>query len=225
MQLVIRRYRPADRDTVCHLFSVGIKEHIGPCFYNAMSSHLYLIITTTLCAAGYLIGSVFGAVVLPGLWMSIVYYCCHEIYTGYVRNRLKTDMLDIPGNYMSRPGDCFWVAEVEVDGRAQILGMVAVVAKQNNEERFGELFRMIISPTCRRMGLGLRLTQTVIDFCEEQGFSKVVLETSSTQRAAVALYKKLGFRLVLTHKTTESPQWITLLTRVTILKMEKNIEV
>lgn len=155
--------------------------------------------------------------------MSIVYYCCHEVYAGYVRNKLQTEMRDITSSYMSRPGDCFWVVEAEEGGRAQILGTVAVVVREKGAERFGELFRMIISPTCRRMGLGLRLTQTVIDFCKENGFSKVVLETSSTQAAAVALYKKLGFKIVLVHTQTESSYWITHFSQITVIQMEKPI--
>ncbi|XP_033822003.1 probable N-acetyltransferase CML1 [Periophthalmus magnuspinnatus] len=223
MQLLVRRFCPSDRDRVCDLFSLGIKEHIGPCFYNAMSSRLHLTITSTLFAAGYCLGSWLGAVLLPGLWVSVVFYCCHEIYAGYVRNRLQTDMRDIPGSFMSRPGDCFWVAEAEVEGRAQILGTVAVVEKEDGGQRFGELFRMIIAPSCRRMGLGRRLTQTVVDFCKDRGFSKVVLETSSTQAAAVALYEKMGFKLILTHKRTEAGVWITHVSQITILKMEKYI--
>ncbi|KAK7916473.1 hypothetical protein WMY93_012234 [Mugilogobius chulae] len=224
MMLVIREYEASDKDPVCELFSVGIKEHIRPCFYNAMSSPLYLTITTSLCAAGYFLGSWLGAVLLSGLWVSVVYYCCHEIYAGYVRNRLQTDMRDIPGNFMSRPGDCFWVAEAEVEGRAQVLGTVAVVEREDGAERFGELFRMIIFPTCRRLGLGLRLTQTVVDFCKERGFTKVVLETSSAQTAAVALYKKVGFCLVTAKRRAETPLLFPLLARVSVLTMEKHIQ-
>lgn len=221
MQVVIRQYRPSDKDAVLNLFSVGIKEHIGPSFYNAMTYPLYLVIAAALCVAGYLLGSLLGAVILPAAWAGLVYYSCHEIYSGYVRKRIHTEMQDIPGNFMSKPDDCFWVAEVEVDGRPQVLGMVAVVAKQNGQERFGELFRMIISPTCRRIGLGLRLTQTVLDHGKERGFSKVVLETSCMQKAAVALYKKAGFRLILTHTKSRIAPWIVKLSRITVLKMEK----
>uniref|UniRef100_A0A667WHW2 N-acetyltransferase 8-like 2 n=1 Tax=Myripristis murdjan TaxID=586833 RepID=A0A667WHW2_9TELE len=199
MELLIRRYQPSDKDTVLTIFSDGILEHIGPSFYTAMTSPLYLSITLALCAAGYLLGSVLGAVVLAGGWVGLVYFCCREVYASFVRERLRTDMQDIPGNYLSGPDDCFWVAEAEVDGKSRVIGMVAVVAKQCGKERYGELFRMIISSSCRRAGLGSRMTQVVIDFCQERGFSRVVLETSSTQTAAVALYKKLGFTHTLTH--------------------------
>ena len=223
MKLLIRRYRPSDKDTVLQLFSVGINEHIGPCFRTAMTSSLHLAIALALCVAGYLLGSVLGSVVLPGAWVGLVYFCCHAVYADYVREKLRTDMQDIPGNYLSRPDDCFWVAEAEVDGRTQIMGMVAVVAKQSGEERYGELFRMIISPSCRRMGLGFKLAQTVVDFCKERGFSKVVLETSSIQTAAVSLYEKLGFSHVRSHTNTYSHDWVIVLAKVSVLIMEKHL--
>lgn len=224
MQLVIRKYRPSDKNAVCTLFSIGILEHIRPSFHNAMTSPLYLAITLALCAAGYLLGSVFGAVVLPGVWVGLIYYCCHELYSSFVQGKLQTDMQDIPGYYLSRPDDCFWVAEAEVDGRPQIMGIVAVMAKQSGKERQAELFRMIISPSCRRMGLGVRMAQTVIDFCKERGFSELMLETSSTQIAAVALYKKLGFSFVLSHTETHAPSLIITLTKVTIIRMKKCLQ-
>ncbi|KAL6112558.1 uncharacterized protein ACO6RY_09291 [Pungitius sinensis] len=223
MQPVIRRYRPSDRDPVRTLFSVGIREHIQPCFRHAITSPPHLAVALALCVVGHLLGSVSAAVVLPGAWVGLVYYCCHELFASYVREKLQTDMQDIPANYLSRPDDCFWVAEAEVDGRTRILGTVAVVAKQSGKERHGELFRMIISPTCRRMGLGRQMTQIVVDFCKERGFSKVVLNTTSTQVAAVHLYEKLGFSQVNTHRRALISDWSVKLTKVSLLVLEKHL--
>ncbi|XP_026163291.1 N-acetyltransferase 8-like 2 [Mastacembelus armatus] len=222
MQPVIRRYRPSDKDTVLSLFSTCTWEHIWPCFHNAVTSPLYLAITLALCVAGYLLGFVLGAVMLPAVWVGLVFCCCHETYAGYVRERLRTDMQDIPGNFLSRPDDCFWVAEAELYGRVQIVGMVAVVGRQKGKEKFGQLFRMNTSPLCRRMGLGIRLVQTVVDFCKQQGFSKVVLETSSIQMAGLALYQKMGFCHVPLCTGAES-SWLFRLARVTIIQMEKQL--
>ncbi|XP_059185894.1 probable N-acetyltransferase camello [Centropristis striata] len=224
MKLVIRQYRPSDKDTVLTLLSDGSLEHIGPCFHNAMTSPLYLAITLALCVAGYMLGSVLGAVVLPGAWVGLIYYCCYETYASSLRQKLRTDMQDIPGNYLSRPDDNFWVAETEVDGRAQVMGMVAVVAKQSGKERYGEMHKLIVSPSFRRVGLGSRLAQTVVDFCKERGFSKVVLDTSSTRTASVALYKKLGFNLVLSYTKKTCPFWIVKLAMVKNLIMEKQLK-
>ncbi|XP_054906261.1 N-acetyltransferase 8-like 2 [Poeciliopsis prolifica] len=221
MELVIRRYRPSDKDTVRHLFSSGIREHMGPCFQNAMTSPLHLTITLSLGLVGYLLDSLFTALLLPAAWVGLIYCCSYDLFARYVAAKLKTDMQDIDGTYMSRPDDCFWVAEAEVDGATQVIGTVAVLCTESGNERHGEMFRMSISPKSRRMGLGCRLTQTVIDFCKERGFSKLVLETTSTQMAAVNLYKKLGFKLVFTHKDAYSPSWVLALVQVTILKMEK----
>lgn len=223
MQLTIRRYRPSDKDAVRTLFSTGTIEHVQTCFYNAMTSLLYITITLTLCVAGFLYGSLLGAVVLPGVWVSFVYYCCYESYASYVRERLRTDMQDIPGNFLGRPDDCFWVAEAEIKGRAQLIAMVAVVTKESGGEKHAELFRMIISPSFRQMGLGTKMTQTVLDFCKERGVSEVVLDTSTTQTPAVALYKKMGFSHVCSHFETEAPTWILRMARIRILRMKKQL--
>lgn len=80
---------------------------------------------------------------------------------------------------------------------------------------------MYVSSKCRNLGLGSRLGKVAVDFCRERGYSKVVLDTSSVQRAAIALYIKMGFTLMETHTHDEVPWWIIRLSRVTILKMEK----
>ncbi|KAI4826599.1 hypothetical protein KUCAC02_030042 [Chaenocephalus aceratus] len=73
------------------------------------------------------------------------------------------------------------------------------------------------------MGLGFKLAQTVVDFCKERGFSKVVLETSSIQTAAVSLYEKLGFRYVRSHTNTYSHDWVGALAKLSVLVMEKHL--
>lgn len=214
-----------DGDAIRALFRDGICEHITPTFTNAMFSPLYLGITLALCTACYLQGGGVLAACLFVAWVGLVYYCSHALYADYVNGRLQADMLDIQKSYLSNPDNSFFVAETEVEGRTQYMGMVAVAGQTDpgSGERYGELFRMIVSSTSRRTGLGTRLAQTAIDFCKERGFSKVVLETSSTQMAAVALYEKLGFRLTRTHTTTASPEWVRAVTRVIILRMEMDL--
>ncbi|XP_075881110.1 N-acetyltransferase family 8 member 3-like isoform X2 [Nelusetta ayraudi] len=220
MQLVIRKYRPQDKDAVCNLFSCSALELIRPCFYNSVSSPLHLLITVALFAAGYLLGSVPGALVLPGVWIALIYCSCHNIYSSYVQLKLKTDMRDISGNFLSRPDNCFWVAEAQVDGRPQIIGTVAIKTKQSGEVRQAELFRMAISSSYRRLGLGVRMVKAATDFCKERGISELVLETSSTQVAAVNLYKKLGFSIVCTHTETHTYSLVVKLAKIRIIRMK-----
>ncbi|TWW62285.1 putative N-acetyltransferase CML1 [Takifugu flavidus] len=108
MQLVIRKYRPSNRAEVHKLFSTGMLEHIYPCFYNAMTTPLYIFITVALSAASVLLGSVLGALVLPGIWVGFIFYCCHQLYSRVLQAKLQTDMQDITRSYLSRPDDCFW---------------------------------------------------------------------------------------------------------------------
>ncbi len=194
----------------------------------AMSRPLHITVSLLFYTGVYVMSgqSVVLALVSGGAWIGLVYFCCYELYTGYVQARLKTDMLDIPGYYLSNPDNCFWVAEAEIHGRPQVLGMVAVEGKSDpgsEGEKYGELYRMIVSSTCRRSGLGLQLAKTAESFCRERRFSKIKLSTSSTQKAAMALYIRLGFKLVLVHTQSGSPKWIIWMSRATILNMEKSI--
>lgn len=228
MHFVIRRYQSSDREAVETVFREGITEHINPAFMYAMTRPLHIAVSLLFYTSVYVMSgqSVVPALVSGGAWIGLVYFCCYEFYASYVRARLKTDMLDIPGYYLSNPDNCFWVAEAEINGRPKVLGMAAVEGKSDpgsEGETYGELYRMIVSSTCRRSGLGLQLAKTAENFCRERRFSKIKLSTSSTQKAAMALYFRLGFKLVLVHTQSGSPKWMIWMTRATILAMEKSI--
>lgn len=226
MHILVRRYEPSDQEAIEMIYPDAIKEHINPAFLHAMTQPLHITISLFICIGAYLLGgSVFLALISGGAWVGLVYCCCYEFYASYVRENMRTDMRDIPGHYLSNPDNCFWVAEAEMDGRRRILGMVAVEVKDDGDgKRHGELLRMIVSSTCRRAGLGKQLAKTVEDFCKERGFKKIMLFTTSTQRAAVALYNKMGFKLVNTQsESNPSLEWLIWMTRVKLFYMEKII--
>ncbi|XP_073708775.1 probable N-acetyltransferase CML1 [Garra rufa] len=228
MHIVIRRYQPSDQEAVETIFRDGLMEHINPAFMHAMTQPLHITVSLFFYIGTYVMSgqSVILALVSGGAWIGLVYLCCYEIYAGYIRESLKTDMQDIPGYYLNNPDNCFWVAEAEMHGRPQVLGMVAVQGKNDpgsEGKKYGELYRMTVSSTCRRSGLGLRLAKTAEDFCRERHFSKIELSTTSPQKAGMALYFRLGFKLILVHTQFESPKWMIWIARATILVMEKNI--
>ncbi|KAA0712629.1 hypothetical protein E1301_Tti004786 [Triplophysa tibetana] len=226
MQMLIRRYEPSDKEAVLTIYRDAIEEHINPAFMFAMTQPLYITISLFIYIGSYVMSghSVILALISGGAWVGLIYFCCYEFYSGYVRERLHTDMNDIPGHFLSHPDNCFWVAEAEMDGRPQLLGMVAVECKNDSDgKKYGELLRMNVSSSCRRVGLGKRLAKTVEDFCRERGFWKIILSTSSTQRAAEALYYKMGFKLTLVNTQSECPQWMVWMTRAKILYMEKKV--
>ena len=103
-----------------------------------------------------------------------------------------------------------WVAAVPAKcGEERIVGTVQVICPTtladmppdlplNSEWRLrddvAELKRLRVADDMRRQGVGTRLTQAVIDWCRAHGFRTLVLNTTTPQKPAIALYKRLGFR-------------------------------
>jgi putative acetyltransferase len=61
------------------------------------------------------------------------------------------------------------------------------------DERQAEIRRMYLLPKARRHGIGRALLEELISLAEERRFERVVLETASVLKEAIALYRKRGF--------------------------------
>ena len=77
---------------------------------------------------------------------------------------------------------------VEVD--SEIVGTISL---RKIREDAGEIKRMYVKPKFRGKKLGNLMVEKVISISEENGFSKLFLDTSSFMSSAVSLYKKYGF--------------------------------
>ena len=78
---------------------------------------------------------------------------------------------------------------VEVD--SEIVGTISL---RKIREDAGEIKRMYVKPKFRGKKLGNLMVEKVISISEENGFSKLFLDTSSFMSSAVSLYKKYGFK-------------------------------
>jgi GNAT superfamily N-acetyltransferase len=58
------------------------------------------------------------------------------------------------------------------------------------------IFGMFVRPRYRGCGIGQCLLETALDFATKQGVQEVNLELIDDQKAALNLYKKMGFRIV-----------------------------
>ena len=85
---------------------------------------------------------------------------------------------------------------VEVDG--EIAGTISL---RKIREDAGEIKRMYVKPKFRGKKLGNLMVEKVISISEENGFSKLFLDTSLFMSSAVSLYKKYGFK-----ETTSYPE-------------------
>ena len=78
---------------------------------------------------------------------------------------------------------------VEVDG--EIAGTISL---RKIREDAGEIKRMYVKPKFRGKKLGNLMVEKIISIAEENGSSKLFLDTSLFMSSAVSLYKKFGFK-------------------------------
>jgi putative acetyltransferase len=97
-----------------------------------------------------------------------------------------TDLDDLASSYAARGG----VFRVVLDGAGSIVGCGGLYPL-NAEE--AEVRKMYLLPTTRGHGLGRTLLEQLIGVARERGFSRVVLETASVLKEAIALYRRFGF--------------------------------
>uniref|UniRef100_A0A3P8ZJ84 N-acetyltransferase domain-containing protein n=1 Tax=Esox lucius TaxID=8010 RepID=A0A3P8ZJ84_ESOLU len=224
---LIRKYQAEDKDAVISLFCNGILEHVYPAFFKAMSNTDQIGVTLSISMAGYVLGgsSYFMALLFGGAWAGLIYYCCFDLYEGYRLRRMNTDMADIQASYLDNPDNGFWVAEAELNGTSKVAGVVAVIGRRGGggERRYYcEVLHLIVSFGCRKKGLGSQMTQKVMEFCKERGFSRVVLEISSTQAAAYALLSESGF-IQTRQSNAHGNHWFSKLANIQVMRMEKEV--
>ncbi|XP_068997906.1 LOW QUALITY PROTEIN: probable N-acetyltransferase camello [Embiotoca jacksoni] len=249
LQFSIRDYTPADQQAVESLFRNGVLEHVYPAFFRAASHTDHVGVALSVCVAGYVLGgsSYCLGLVFGGAWTGLVYYCCRDIYEGYMLRRLSADMADIQASYLDNPDNGFWVAEADVKGQPRVVGMAAVVGRRAEEDgerfedwnggvmaeggdfaqedggdgSFGEMSTAAVAFSSRRKTLGSQLTRRALDFCKERGLARLVLDVSSPQTAAVSMCQKLGFVQTTSHSNTHANRWLSKLARINVMRMEK----
>ncbi|UCD48552.1 MAG: GNAT family N-acetyltransferase [Phycisphaerales bacterium] len=96
------------------------------------------------------------------------------------------DLSDIEQSYLAR-GGTFRILESS-DG--SVIGAYGLYPM---EDRACELRKMYLRRECRGQGLGRRLLDDALAEARRLGFRRVVLETASVLKEAIALYERYGF--------------------------------
>lgn len=96
------------------------------------------------------------------------------------------DIKDIESSYFSR-GGTFFVLEAE---NGSIIGAYGIYPI---DKKTCELRKMYLHKAHRGKGFGKFLLEDALSKARQLGFEKVVLETASVLKEAIALYKSYGF--------------------------------
>jgi len=93
--------------------------------------------------------------------------------------------------FVKRRGDhdCLWIAEHS----DRIVGCVAIVGASETE---AQLRWFLVATSHRGQGLGSRLLDSAVGFCQGCGYTSVFLWTVSTLIGATRLYARAGFQCV-----------------------------
>ncbi|MED4779820.1 helix-turn-helix domain-containing GNAT family N-acetyltransferase [Brevibacillus choshinensis] len=104
-----------------------------------------------------------------------------SIFEYYVMKGLTDFLIDNEGGNL-------WLAEVN----GQIVGSIAIT---RSSERVAQLRWFVIDERYQGMGIGKKLMDTAISFCNEQEYHRVFLWTVSILETARYLYQKYNFTL------------------------------
>uniref|UniRef100_A0A8C3P8R3 N-acetyltransferase domain-containing protein n=1 Tax=Chrysemys picta bellii TaxID=8478 RepID=A0A8C3P8R3_CHRPI len=191
----IRQYEDGDYEAVCTMFGHGVMEHAPAAFIYMLKRlraqlHFLGLFLAVLAASRSLLVSLLALLLaLTGGW-----FCSWCIWTDYVQQSLRNDLLDIRRTYLEAADSCLWVAGAE----GAVVGAVGAVLPEFPSERGHalELKRMSVEREHRGRGITRALCRTVIRFAQERGYSAVVLSTSMVHYSAQQLYESMGFRRV-----------------------------
>jgi putative acetyltransferase len=97
------------------------------------------------------------------------------------------DLLDIQASYTKRGG----VFRVLTSEEGVIVGCGGLYPLANSE---AEIRKMYVLPSARGKGYGRQLLNDLLAEAKQRGHRRVVLETASVLKEAIALYRSAGFK-------------------------------
>ena len=114
-----------------------------------------------------------------------------ERFEDYIATSISGELSHLPEVFSAAKRNAFWV--VEIDG--QIAGMFGI---EGRSEDSTELRRMYLDRAHRGRGIAQRMLQCAETRARELGFLTIILSTAEIQEAALAFYRKCGYKLVRT---------------------------
>jgi GNAT superfamily N-acetyltransferase len=114
-------------------------------------------------------------------------------FEHYIAAAIDGELKQLPEIFAAARRNAFWV--VETGG--EIVGTFGI---ESHGPDATELRRMYLDRGYRGRGLALRMLQRAEVRARALGFSTLILSTAEVQQAAIAFYRKSGYRLVRTER-------------------------
>lgn len=89
----------------------------------------------------------------------------------------------------------------QVDNKACGIGCLKRI-----DEEIGEVKRMFVDPSFRKIGAGRAILQALVNAARETGYKKVRLDSPKFMEAAHSLYRRFGFKDIPVYPEVEIPE-------------------
>jgi len=194
-ELLVRRLCKSDENAIERLLVddvyawqrwviVALKHGVFSLFPKPISA-LIVILVFIGAMGGHLNAAVWAIFALLCL-ICLVSWLKMDFIIRFVRNYPEFSERNLTEKY-SEEGCAFFVAEFA----GKIVGCVGV--KKKNQEA-GDLYRMAVSSTAQRLGVGKLLIRSATDFASRTGYRILILRTSHIIQAHL-FYLKAGFHI------------------------------
>jgi GNAT superfamily N-acetyltransferase len=113
------------------------------------------------------------------------------LFEQYIAAAISGELAELRSIFSQAKRNGFWVVEID----SLIVGMLGIESRSADST---ELRRMYLDRPHRGRGIAQRMLQFAEARARELGFTRLILSTAEIQKAAIALYRKSGYRLVRT---------------------------
>ena len=109
-----------------------------------------------------------------------------EGFHEYIDGALNHDLAHVERSYLQRPGNNFWIAEMD----GQVVGCIGAYRRDDEE---AEIRRLAVDRSARRRGVASKLLDQAEEFCRDAGYARAIVWTANHMTAAIAFLQRRGY--------------------------------